>query len=410
MQSTGPEEHGVAPAPEQPRGEVFAGGHVIHEPPTYAKRLTLLVSLIVLLAPGAAVAVRMQMAMAEQARLETQGEAAAASAGQAPEVDVVHPVAAEMTPLVVLTGALEPAQSADLGFEVPGRIARVEVTLGQPVHAGDVLGSLDRASIGAQAGASQAAIAVAQANVAMLRERVELLRTLSQSGAAPERDLTSATQQLAIAEAQVRQAEAGSRAVSTSVADHTLRAPFDGVVTRMPDGVGQVVGPGAPIFHVENLSLMSLRTTVSQTELEALAQGMQATLEESGAAGTVSSVVRSLDPASRRAPVEVTVPNADGRLVAHALVRARVAVGTPIPALRVPPSARRPDGTVLVADASGRIEARSVEAQSDLDGSWLVGSGLSAQDLVVVRAANVRPGMTIVPRLPTAPGAAVPPT
>ncbi|MBX7194354.1 MAG: efflux RND transporter periplasmic adaptor subunit [Sandaracinaceae bacterium] len=385
-----------APLPE--RGEVH-GGHVIHEPPTLAKRLALLGVIVVSAVLVGAVVVRMQSAMADQAQLASEREAAAASAGEAPEVDVVHPVAAQLTPLVVLSGALEPAQSADLGFEVPGRIARVEVALGQPVHAGDVLATLDRASIGAQASASQAAIGVAEANVAMLRERVELLRTLVSSGAAPERDLTAATQQLAIAEAQVRQAQAGSRAVSTSVADHTLRAPFDGVVTRVPNGVGQVVGPGAPIFHVEDLSTLTLRTTVSQSELEALRQGMPAVLEGLGASGTVTSVVRSLDASSRRAPAEVVIPNAEGRLVAHALVRARVATGSPVPAVRVPASARRSDGNVLVVTAAGLVESRRVEAQADLDGTWLVPVGLGVEELVVARAASVRPGSTVRPHL-----------
>lgn len=402
-QNDAPQSRAISPVPEHRSvlgpHDVEAGGHIIHEPPTLAKRIALLVSLLVVLGLGAVVAVRIQAAMATQAEVETARETAAATAGQAPTVDVARPEAAQLTPLVVLTGALEPAQSADLGFEVPGRIARVDVTLGQPVHAGDVLATLDRASIGAQASASQAAIAVAEANVAMLRERVELLRTLVSSGAAPERDLTGATQQLAIAEAQVRQAQAGSRAVSTSVADHTLRAPFDGIVTRVPAGVGQVVGPGVPIFHVEDLSTLSLRTTVSQSELEMLRQGMTATLEGFGAPGTVTSVVRSLDAASRRAPVEVVVPNADGRLVAHALVRARIATGAPIPAVRIPASARRSDGTVLVVASSGLVEGRRLEAQADLDGTWLVAVGLAADELVVVRAAAIQPGATIMPRL-----------
>ena len=392
-------------------GEVH-GGHVIHEPPTLAKRLALLGVLLVVAVLGGAVVVRMQSAMAEQAQIAVDREAAAARASEAPEVDVVHPLAAELTPLVVLSGALEPAQSADLGFEVPGRIARVDVALGQHVRAGDVLGTLDRASIGAQASASQAAIGVAEANVAMLTERVELLRTLVSSGAAPERDLTAATQQLAIAEAQVRQAQAGSRAVSTSVADHTLRAPFDGVITRVPNGVGQVVAPGMAVFHVEDLSTLTLRTTVSQSELEALGQGMPAVIEGSGAQGTVTSVVRSLDAASRRAPAEVVIPNGEGRLVAHALVRARVATGAPIPAVRIPASARRSDGTVLVVAASGLVESRRVEAQADLDGTWLVPVGLGVEDQVVVRAASVRAGATVRPRLGqgTAPAVAAEPS
>jgi hypothetical protein len=153
------------------------------------------------------------------------------------------------------------------------------------------------------------------------------------------------------------------------------------------------------VFHVEDLSSLTLRTTVSQSELEALRQGMPATLEGSGAQGTVTSVVRSLDAASRRAPAEVVVPNPEGRLVAHALVRARVATGAPIPAVRIPASARRSDGTVLVVASSGLVESRRVEAVADLDGTWLVPVGLAVEDQVVVRAASVRAGATVRPRL-----------
>jgi multidrug efflux pump subunit AcrA (membrane-fusion protein) len=119
----------------------------------------------------------------------------------------------------------------------------------------------------------------------------------------------------------------------------------------------------------------------------------------------ISATVRSLETGSRRAPVEVRVPNPDGRLVANALVRARVAVGQPIPALRIPPSARRGDGRVFVVTAGGIIEERQLEAQGDIDGSWLVAVGLTPADQVVVRAATAREGGIVSPRLRAEPGA-----
>jgi RND family efflux transporter MFP subunit len=399
------QEHHTQANPFEQAAPQMSHVQAIKEPPTGAKRIALLVVLLLVLGLGGAIAAALSSATAEQARLETERTATAAAANAAADCEVVHPVPAEMTPLVVLTGVLAPAEAADLGFEVPGRISRVDVQLGDHVTAGQTLATLDRSSVGAQANASEAAIGVAQANVSMLRERVDLVRTLVASGAAPERDLSGATQQLAIAEAQVRQAEAGRRAVSTSAADHALRAPFDGVVTRVPSGVGQVVGPGAPVFRVENLSVLELRTTVSETELEALRTGMTAFLEGSNAPGVISATVRSLETGSRRAPVEVRVPNPDGRLVANALVRARVAVGQPIPALRIPPSARRGDGRVFVVTAGGIIEERQLEAQGDIDGSWLVAVGLTPADQVVVRAATAREGGIVSPRLRAEPGA-----
>jgi hypothetical protein len=60
------------------------GGHIIHEPPTLAKRLALLGALLVVAVLGAALAVRIQGAMGEQAQLAVDRDAAAARASEAP--------------------------------------------------------------------------------------------------------------------------------------------------------------------------------------------------------------------------------------------------------------------------------------------------------------------------------------
>lgn len=368
-------------------------------PPPLAKRLALLASLIVLAVLGVALALRMMGAMQEQAALEQQRQAAADAAGSAARVEVVQPRPAETAPLVVLTGTLEPTQAADLAFEVPGRVARVDVALGQSVRAGDVLVTLDRASVGAASAQTTAAIGVAQANVDMLRDRVELLTGLARSGTVPERELTTARQTLAVAEAQLAQAQASRRQVAATSADHTLRAPFDGVVTRVPSGVGVVANPGVALVRVEDLSSLRLLTTVNQGELEVLQVGMPVVLEGSNAEGALRSLVRSLDAQTRRAPVEVQVPNEAGTLVANSFVRARVTVGSARPALRVPATTRRPNGTLLVVGEGDRVEARVVTAEADLDGSWLVTDGLSPSDRVVLRPAAAREGAVISPVL-----------
>ncbi len=368
-------------------------------PPPLAKRLALLISLVVIAGLGVAVVLRLVEAMGEQAALEAERQEAAESAGAAARVEVVRPAAAQTAPLVVLTGTLEPAQAADLAFEVPGRVSRVDVRLGQAVRAGDVLVTLDRASVGAQSAQTTAAIGVAQANVDMLRDRVELLTGLARSGTVPERELTTARQQLAVAEAQLTQAQASRRQIAATSADHTLRAPFDGVITRVPSGVGVVASPGVPLVRVEDLSSLRLRTTVNQSELEVISVGMPVVLEGMRGEGTLTSVVRSLDSQTRRAPVEVHVPNDTGTLVANAFVRARVTVGAARPALRIPASSRRPNGTVLVIGEGERVEAREITAEADLDGSWLVTDGLAPSDRVVLRPASAREGVVVSPVL-----------
>lgn len=367
--------------------------------------VALLLLVVALAGVGIAVGMRVREALAEQARLAAERDQAVSAAARPREVEVVSPEPATFTPGVSLTGTLEPILAADLGFEVGGRLARVDVQLGQEVREGQVLGVLDRASIGAQQAASSAGIQVAEANLTMIRDRVELLEQLAQSGAAAARDLTAARQQLQLAEAQLQQARAGARATATVSADHTLRAPFAGVVTRVPSGPGAVVGPGVPVFRVERLDTLRLRTTVAEDDLDAVRVGAPVRIEPgSGRAaargpqevvGTVRSVVRSLDPATRRAPVEITVPNPDGLLVAHALVRANLDAGPPVPALRIPGEARRADGAAFVVGADGKVSARALEAVLDGDGAWLVTRGLDRGDRVLARASEGREGEVV---------------
>jgi hypothetical protein len=72
-------------------------------------------------------------------------------------------------------------------------------------------------------------------------------------------------------------------------------------------------------------------------------------------------------------------------------------VGTARAALRIPATCRRPNGTVLVVGQDGQVASRTIEAQADLDGSWLVSGGLTAEDRVVVRPATAREGTIVVP-------------
>ncbi len=375
---------------------------VIQEPPTLAKRLAALVALLVVGALLGALGLRMQSASETQGELAAAREASAAAAGEAPSVEVTVPVAAAMPLMVIVQGSLEPAHAADLSFAVPGRVRSVSVELGDHVRAGQTLATLDRAGVSATHDQTEAAIDVAQANVDMLQDRVQVTERLVASGATPQRELTMAQQQLAVAQAQLVQAQAGLRSVSTSSADHVLRAPFDGVMTRVPDGTGAIAAPGVTVARIEDLGALRMHSTVSESELAQLHEGMTATLEGSGTAGTITGIVRSLDATTRRAPVEVLVPNESGSLIAHAIVRARVIVGEPVPAYRIPATARRPNGTVLVVDGESRVVSRAVEAQADLEGHWLVTSGLSEADHVVVRPATTREGALVSPVLPEA--------
>ena len=100
---------------------------------------------------------------------------------------------------VSASGRIEPQDSLNLGFQIPGRVAEVRVEVGDQVEAGDMLARLDTAQLELQAKQAQAALTSAEARLAQLR-----------AGARQ--------QEIAVAEANLRAVEAQTEAASANLA------------------------------------------------------------------------------------------------------------------------------------------------------------------------------------------------
>jgi len=312
----------------------------------------------------------------------------AALAKQPERVTVVNGQPATWLPSVELDGTLAAEQSASLGFKVGGKIGSLKVKVGDQVKAGALLATLDATEAGAQAAASAAQVRAAEAQLALAQDGERRTQAMVQSGSFSEASGVQSAQQRALALAQLDAAKAQSSLTRVSLGNHTLTAPFAGTVTRVPDGIGEVVGPGTPLFEIVNTKLLKLSTTVSEHDANLLLVGAPVTLElETGkASGRISAVLGTVDQQSRRVPVEAAFPN-PGFLRAGAFVQARVDAKTEIPVLRLPHEVLRPgsqDEVMLVLEG-GRLEARHVVLAVDKDGTLLVRHGLAASDKVVAK-------------------------
>ncbi len=225
---------------------------------------------------------------------------------------------------LVFSGDLRPSATADLGFKVGGALTQRRVSRGDHVTAGQVLAVLSDAEAQAQLAQAQAAVAAARAGAAIAEDGAQRVDTLHAQAAAPGNLAITSRLGAEAARAQVAQAEAAVLLARAMVANHILKAPFNGVITRGPDGTGMTVPPGHPVFRLEKLDPLTLQATIAEADLDRLHLDDQVKIEAGGHRGTatVTAIVRSLDPMSRRAPVELTVANADGLFIAGSYVRA----------------------------------------------------------------------------------------
>jgi multidrug efflux pump subunit AcrA (membrane-fusion protein) len=103
------------------------------------------------------------------------------------------------------------------------------------------------------------------------------------------------------------------------------------------------------MFTLEQLDPLVLKLTVSDTARAGLRVGTRVHVEAvSGGAATeeawVRAVIPSADAATRRIPVELQVPNKDGRFTAHTLGRAVLPMGAQEDAFALPASALSSQG------------------------------------------------------------------
>ena len=303
-----------------------------------------------------------------------------------PKVRVVTPVAAEWAPVVEVDGTLAAARSAELGFETPGRLAQVSVHVGDAVKAGQLLATLDTGEISAQLRAAQAQVRAAEAQLTLATDQERRTATMVQSGSLAEASGVQSTQQKALATAQLDAARAQVSLSQVALGNHRLVAPFAGSVTRAPDGVGGVVGPGGTLFEVVDLGKLKLRGTLGEHDAALVQAGSKIVVEsEHGAVeGTVSVVLGSVDASTRRVRMEAEIDNQDKRLRAGSFVRGTVRAGANLPVLKLPHDVLRPGAQdELFVVAGGVLASRRVVYAVSPDGELLVRRGLAAGEQVV---------------------------
>jgi HlyD family secretion protein len=204
----------------------------------------------------------------------------------------------DLTVTVSATGNLQPTNQVDVGSEVSGTIATVEVDYNDVVKAGQVLARLDTTKLAAQASQSRAAVESARASLLQVRAsleeaRIELDRfarikklTGGKIPSAQDMDAAEATLKRAQADeaaslAKIAEAEAKLRVDQTNLDKAIIVSPINGVVLARTVEPGQTVAASlqAPVLFTlaEDLAKMELHVAVDEADVGQVRDGQHAT-------------------------------------------------------------------------------------------------------------------------------------
>lgn len=221
----------------------------------------------------------------------------------------------------IFIGRVEANRSAQLGFEQAGLLREVLVREGDRVQAGQALARLDDARLRARREELTAALASAEADLALAEATARRYRQSAADGAVTRQALDEASEGARAAAANARLAAARITSIEVDLTKTTLVAPFDGVVTQRSADEGKVLEAGSPVLAFQENAPPKIRVGVSGRLADRLRTGDSYRLQTR--IGAVDARLRAVIPlrTTTSRTVDALFEPEDGNAAADALMR-----------------------------------------------------------------------------------------
>ena len=319
------------------------------------------------------------------------------------------------------SGYVTARRRATVSSKVTGKVLEVFVEEGKAVKKGQVLARLDDSQIRASLSVAEAQLAAAQRGAAEDEARLKQAQLnldrrarLIKEGVVgraevddAQGDVDSLTARIAMAQQQVRVAEAQVTARQTDLTDMVVRAPFDGIAISKDAQPGEMISPVSAgggftrtgICTIVDMTSLEIEVDVSETYINRVhsAQKVEAVLDAYQDWKIPAHVITTIPSADRqKATVKVRIgfDQLDPRILPDMGVKvsflreeeAPSAAAAAAARMTVPKAAIRTiDGrSVVFVAKDDRVERRAISVGNENGGVVDVLSGVNAGERVVL--------------------------
>lgn len=307
-----------------------------------------------------------------------------------PQVPVVTVGAQKVSTAYEIDGVVEAVRQATVSAQATGRVATLQVKVGDKVRAGQVLATIDDRDTQTGVARGQAQVAQADAELANAQANVQRTRDLRQQGFVSQAALDVAESQFKAAQAGRAGAGAGAQQARLAQSFTQVTAPFDGYVLETLAQAGDLAVPGKPVATVYAPQplrvVVQVPASMAQTARSAKTTELQA--GDTWVQPAAQQGVTAADPVSQTLTWKMDVPAAaSAQMVPGQQTRVRFVGGT-AQRMVVPQAAvlRRGELTgVYVAGDKGFV-LKAVRLGAQHGETFEVLAGLKAGDAVAMNA------------------------
>ena len=289
----------------------------------------------------------------------------------APVVSVVTAQAEDVDVTNTFTSNVEPYATNNIASQTAGRIASVNVEVGDKVRKGQLLARMDDVNL-------------AKTRMQYVNDSTELgrLTELYKIGAISQADYDMAKLSLNV-----------TKKTYENLAENTyLRSPINGVVTARNYDKGDMYSMAQPIFVVEQITPVKMLVNVSESLFTQVHKGMEFDITVDAYPnetfkGTVNLLYPTVNATTHTFPVEVICENKDQRLRPGMFARVTATFGTNhhvvVPDVAVVKQQGSGEHFIYVLNADNTVTYTKVELGRRLGSRYEILSGINEGDRII---------------------------
>jgi RND family efflux transporter MFP subunit len=288
-------------------------------------------------------------------------------------------------------GTIKPRIETDMGFRVPGKVARRLVEVGQTVDVGQSLATLDEVDLKLQAEQAEAEFRAATGVLAQAGAAEQRAKDLRAKGWATDAQLDQAKAAADEARARLNRAERSVELTKNSLSYATLEADTRGVVTATLIDAGQVVASGQTAIRVARFAEKEAVVAIPETLVGRAKDGVATVTLWSEPnkkyAAKLREVAPSADPATRTYLAKFSLPEAGENVSLGMTATLTLADPQTERVARLPLSSLYSQGgdpSLYVVDDKGEVALKPVAVKSYESNCVVISGGVDEGAKIVV--------------------------
>ena len=363
-------------------------------------------------------------------------------------VPVSKAVRADLSGSIVLSAEFQAFQEIDVMAKVSGYVKAINVDIGDRVHAGQLLATLEIPEMADEEAKASASVEGAKADIAALQDEVRRIQSVremthlsfsridtvskKEKGLVPQQEVDEARAHDVVAEAQIAEAQSRLRAaeqkvramqaeesrIRTMFKYTSITAPFEGVITKRYANLGAMVQAGIssqsqamPVVRLSQTNVLRLVLPVPESAVSRIHPGQTLNLRVSALnetiPGRVARIAGTLQMATRTMDTQVDVSNANLKLIPGMYAEVTLNLDERHGVLTVPLDAIEGAGATahVYAVREGKVQTVPVTLGLETAQKVEIRSGLEEGEMVIVgRHAGLQNGQKVTPKVQGAEG------